>query len=53
MTATGNAIVFGFDDFFEFFEDDKFFEEEGRQRPGDNLDSEQVTLTSMELERNK
>ena len=46
MTATGNAIVFGFDDFFEFFEDDKFFEEEGRQRPGDNLDSEQVTLTS-------
>ena len=45
MTATGNAIVFGFDDFFEFFEDDKF-EEEGRQRPGDNLDSEQVTLTS-------
>ena len=46
MTATGNAIVFGFDDFFEFFEDDKFFEEEGRQRPGDNLDSEQVTLNS-------
>jgi hypothetical protein len=46
MTATGNSLVFGFEDFFDFFEDDMLFDEKGRQRPGNNFDSEEVTLTS-------
>ncbi|MDG1548411.1 MAG: hypothetical protein P8Q94_00005, partial [Candidatus Poseidoniaceae archaeon] len=44
LEAIGNVIDFGFDDFFDFFEDG--FGESGRQRPGADPVAEQVSVTS-------
>jgi hypothetical protein len=46
MTGTGNVMFLDFDDFFEFFDDDIFMEESGRQRPGGNFDSEEAVIIS-------
>ena len=46
MTGTGNVMFLDFDDFFDFFEDDIFMEESGRQRPGGNFDSEEAVISS-------
>lgn len=40
MTATGTVMTFVFDDFFDFFE------ESGRQRPGDDLQAQTVVVDS-------
>ena len=44
LEAIGNVIDFGFDDFFNFFEEG--FGESGRQRPGADPVAEQVSVTS-------
>ena len=44
LEATGNIIDFGFDDFFDFFDED--FGESGRQRPGAEPTAEQVSINS-------
>ena len=44
LEATGNVIDFGFDDFFDFFDED--FGESGRQRPGAEPAAEQVSINS-------
>jgi hypothetical protein len=46
MTGTGNVMFLDFDDFFDFFDDDIFLEESGRQRPGGNFDSEEAVIIS-------
>ena len=46
MMATGNVMFLDFDDFFDFFDEDMFFSEEGRQRPGGNFYSEEATVYS-------
>ena len=44
LEASGNVIDFGFDDFFDFF--DEGFGESGRQRPGTDPVAEQVSVIS-------
>ena len=44
LEASGNVIDFGFDDFFDFF--DEGFGESGRQRPGTDPVAQQVSVTS-------
>ena len=46
MTGTGNVMFLDFDDFFDFFDDDIFMEESGRQRPGEIFDSEEAVISS-------
>ena len=46
IVGTGNVMVFDFNDFFDFFDDEKFFTEEGRQIPSDDFDSEEATINS-------
>lgn len=44
LEASGNVIDFGFDDFFDFF--DEGFGESGRQRPGTDPVAQQVSVIS-------
>ena len=46
IMGTGNVMFLSFEDFFDFFDDDMFFTEEGRQRPGGDFDSEETTVYS-------
>ena len=46
MAGSGNVMTLNFDDFFDFFDDEMFLEESGRQRPGGNFDSEEAVIYS-------
>ena len=49
MTGIGNVMFPDFDDFFDLFDDEMFFVEEGRQRPGGSFESEETTVSSYGL----
>jgi len=46
ITATGNELVFGFEDLFDMLEEDDYMKGEGRQSTSSDFDSEPVTEVS-------